>query len=162
MDSVITKALRTAVEAERHGAAFYSGLADKYSGNSELSVIFRLLSKDEAKHREQFEELLLSIDDNSYNAGPVDCEFLGAIDIAGHFPDMSDGGRRMEPEQALLSACSFEKETALFYMAIRGVIGNSPQLDAIIESEKQHVNQLQKIISSGVRFTLEARAQEKK
>ncbi len=152
MDDAIKTAVKTAIKAESLGVTFYAELAKKYADNPELNEMFKLLARDEVEHKKQFEDILNSLGDSVGSTDQADIEFLKSLDISVFFAGMESIDTKLTPAQVLESAFNFEKESVLYYSAMRDVIGKSPQLDEIIRIEKLHMSQLMKILASDSRF----------
>ena len=122
----------------------------------ELNEVFDRLRKDELIHEAQFKNLLDLVPEP--NEGDkarygVD-EYLKATAISEFFS--RDAFDRMAefsmPEEALQNAFKLEKNTLLFYQALRDVMGANDVLEEIIGTEKDHVISLLKVITTGAKF----------
>ena len=81
-------------------------------------------------------------------------QFLRATAISEFFRSDSfkDTDAIKDKTEALGRAFAFEKATHQYYQAMRDVIGESSELDAIIEAEKNHVVTLMKVILTDAKF----------
>jgi rubrerythrin len=150
-EMTVKKAIETAIKAEELGITFYSELAKKFLGNQELKTIFELLAKDEIEHKRQFGELLKGINvDSPFNKS--DSAFMAGIDLTSYFPALETVNMNLKPSDILRSAFDFEKDSVLYYSAIKDVIGSNPVIDEIIRMEKLHMTQLFKYISTDSKF----------
>lgn len=147
----VKRAIETAIKAEELGITFYSELARKLSANQELKSVFELLSKDEVEHKRQFTDLLKGIK-GDVSISKLDSAFMSGVDIASYFPAMETVNMNLKPSEILKSAYDFEKDSVLYYSAIRDIIGTNPVIDEIIRMEKLHMTQLFKYISTERKF----------
>jgi rubrerythrin len=152
VENILKTAIKTAIKAESLGVVFYADLAKKFDNDFDLNETFKLLARDEVEHKRQFEEILATVEENDIIPDEVNGVFLNGIDISAYFAGMEKIDTNLTPVQVLQSAFNFEKESVLYYSTIRDIIGKNPQLDQIIKIEKQHMNQLMKILASGSKF----------
>ena len=149
----VKDALRIAVETEQRGDKFYSELSRKYSDNIELREMFEFLAKDEKDHEKQFRKLLDKHGSDETEVGEVDGEFLEAVDLRKFFDKMKDIPEDLDPRDVLQIAFELEREAVLFFSTIRDILGESPELDEIIQIEKGHMTKVMKyIVNYGSRF----------
>lgn len=152
MEITMKGAFETAIRAEELGITFYSELARRFSKKPELKELFEILAKDEVEHKRQFTELLNNYGDQIFNANEMDGEFLKGVDISKFFPGMETVDDNIKPAAVLARAYAFEKESVLFYLGIRDVMGNSEQIEKIIKIEKEHVVKLMKYVLEEGKF----------
>jgi rubrerythrin len=154
-DESMARYIEMAILTERNGRDFYDSMAGRFSGDEEISSIFRQLSRDEAMHEAQFREIAAK-----YPAPPSRPDedallFLRATSIsrffARDFPQKAEQEVE-QPQDALMLAFQFEKSTLLFYGAIQSAHGESKALAEIIDMERQHLFQLMKVILTDARF----------
>ena len=156
-DVNLRESLLIAIDTERKGQELYKELENRFADkDSEISLIFHQLAKDEKKHERFFHSLL--VDAPTTPEGEVhsrDAEFLKAATISRFFERSSEElARSIESvENALTLAFQFEKTTLMFYLALDEVIGRQEQaLAEVIHAEKEHMNTLMKIILTEARF----------
>ncbi|MFP4368193.1 MAG: ferritin family protein [Candidatus Kapaibacterium sp.] len=145
-DIDLKDAIQIAIKAEDHGIKYYSELAQKFSKDQELKETFEKLAKDEVEHKSQFSDLMKSIDGKEFKMSAIDKEFIKGVNIEKFFEGMEVVDRHERAQAALTRAYAFEKESVLFYSGIRDIIGSSPELDKIIQYEKEHMTKLLKYI----------------
>ncbi len=148
----IRSAIETAIKAEELGITFYSELSRQYGKNAELKQMFELLAKDEVEHKRQFNDMLKDYGESNFETTDLDDEFLKCIDISKFFPGMDHIDPQMTPEAVLIRAYTFEKESVLYYMGMRDIIGKSAHLDEIIRIEKIHATRLMRYLLEGSKF----------
>jgi rubrerythrin len=152
----LRRAIEFAVATEEIGARFYERMAVKFSDEAEVAEVFAQLGRDEQVHRKQFAALLESVpatmdEKMDYQRG----EYLRAMAISEFF---SKTGPTRQTEQiqdcgqALSHALGLERAALGFYLAVREELGQSAELNAIIDAEKQHMAQLMKVITAGAKF----------
>jgi rubrerythrin len=153
----LRKAIEFAATTEAQGADFYRRMAAKFAGDPAVEAVFSQLARDEEVHRAQFGKLLEGVpasydDEVEYERA----QYLRAMAISEFFSPTS--GRLRNADQikdageALLNALELEKATLGYYRAMRDELGNNEALNAIIETEKQHLVRLMKVITTGAKF----------
>ncbi len=130
-------AIEIALKVEEKGAEVYNQLSEKYSSNPEISEAFKLLAKDEQIHFNQFLAIKKELPETLDVESEIDKEFLDTIDPSRFIAKFNLA--EADLLQILRVAYDFEKETYLFYTAVRDVIGGNDQLNKIIEYEKSHM-----------------------
>ena len=55
-------------------------------------------------------------------------------------------------QDALIRALAFERSTLFYYQSLRDILGDSPQIEKMIEAERSHVVVLMKVIVSDAKF----------
>jgi rubrerythrin len=149
--------LEFAVATEDVGAKFYAQLAEKFTGNPEVSNLFELLGKDEEEHKRQFSEMLRELPGApGASPSPEKGEYVRAMSVSeffsrdrGPFANIDKIGNR---DDALDKVFGFEKATLGFYQAVREMIGNDPVLNQVIDTEKGHITRIMKVIITGEKF----------
>lgn len=144
----IQEAIQRAIRAEEIGAKRYSELARNFSENEELKNAMELLAKDEAEHKKAFIELAAQFGGYTHASAEA-LEYLKYVDISKHFEDIEEDATLIE---VLRRALSFEKDSVLFYDALRDAVGKSEALDSIIDYEKGHVRKLMQYIIMEAQF----------
>jgi rubrerythrin len=151
----LREAVELAITTEQLGANFYNGMERKFSDDNELKDIFARLAKDEKAHEAQFKTILKSVPEDKPEEQRYELyQFLRATAISEFFRSDSfkDTDAIKDKTEALGRAFAFEKATHQYYQAMRDVIGESSELDAIIEAEKNHVVTLMKVILTDAKF----------
>ncbi len=137
------EALEQAVQTERLGNLFYTAAAEQFSGNKGVAELFRTLASKEQKHEQFFLELKEKMGDvdvenwddvSMYLRAIVESEFF-----LGKERSLSAIRNSSDIADAIRSAIGFEKETLLYFYAIRDAIGKHDIMDRIIAEERSHV-----------------------
>jgi rubrerythrin len=149
----LKNSIELAIETEKIGAKYYQELTERFANEPEIKNIFAQLAKDEKVHEQQFSELLKSLP----GEGKIDARhhaYLKAASVSEFFKtDTFKGIAKVEsPEEVMRRAFNFEKSTLFFYSALKEIIGESEQLDKIIEAEKLHVTNLMTVILEDAKF----------
>jgi rubrerythrin len=149
----LRKAIELAVATEELGARHYQELAKKFAGQGEVASVFEHLAEDEVSHEAQFRALLKEVPEDKQVAGDDESGLLLRAAATSQFFDKKALEENIEtPADALAKALAFERSTLFYYQSIRDVLGESPQLDEMIQAEKSHVTTLMKVILSDAEF----------
>ena len=136
--------ITAAVEIERRGFAFYERAAAG-STQSEDKEFFLFMAGEEKRHEKIFEEMLQRAGGLELPAGSSEAEYLEYVDLVldNHcmFLPEQQGEIRKDP---LRQAMDFEKDTILFFTAMRRLVSPAehPRIDACIEEEQRHLRLL--------------------
>ncbi|MCK5127219.1 MAG: hypothetical protein KAR42_13275 [candidate division Zixibacteria bacterium] len=152
----LRKAIELAVVTEQLGVEYYTRMERKFSDDSQLKEIFGRLVKDEKSHEAQFKKILEKTEeDDKLQAQYEKYQFLRATAISTHLrkEDFTEKAEKIDSAaDALGHALAFEKSTLQYYQAMKDILGESSQLQEIIDAEKQHVVALFKVIISDAKF----------
>ena len=145
-----------AIATEETGARFYSQLAERFSGNRELAVIFRQLGQDEEVHRDQFFDLLSHLPQEAGTSTAETSDYVRAMSMSEFFSrekgPLSQIDSVKSRDDALGKVFGFEKATLGYYQAAKDIIGENIALNQIIEAEKSHIARLMKLMITGAKF----------
>lgn len=139
----IREVVEQAIQTEKLGNEFYTLMAEKFKDNNELKKLFDLLAAHEAKHGRSFSGLLNKISDEEpegwdeiklYLRAIIDSEFFLGKDKC--LPSLE---HVKSTREAIDFALCFERETLLYYYALRETTGEKEILDEIINEEKNHI-----------------------
>ena len=139
----IREIIEQAIQTERLGNEFYTKMAEKFHENKELKKLFETLSAHEVKHGNSFIALREKIKDEEpegwdevtlYLRAIVDSEFFLGKDKC--LPSLEHVKTASE---AVDFALCFERETLLYYYALREATKDKEILDKIITEEKSHI-----------------------
>jgi rubrerythrin len=144
----LREAVEQAVQTEKLGYAFYRAVAEKFEDDGRMKELCETLADKEREHEKTFSDLAKVVRDE----GVVDWEevskYLRAIVESEFFlgkekslPSL-DGVK--DVAEAVRFAVGFEKETLLYFYAIRDLIKEKEVLSRIIEEEKSHIVWLNK------------------
>lgn len=151
----LRKAIELAITTEDMGADFYQRLHRKYKDDTEMAEIFERLAKDEKIHKAQFETILKHSEDAlSEHRGYEQMRWLRATAISEFFRDdaFKDTDQIEDRDEVLGRALSFEKATLQYYEALRDVIGEHPDLEKVINTEKDHVMSIVRLLPTDGKF----------
>lgn len=147
------KAVEFAIKTEEIGEKLYIKLAKKFAEEPETKALFEQLAKDEAVHQRQFRTLLDTLPQPD---GPIPYEqdqYLKAMAISNVFYGLNKAMADSDSlEDALHRALQLEKNTILFYTAMRETLGENEALEKMIEMEKGHAKQLMKHLITGAKL----------
>ena len=146
----IDEIMEMAIQTEKLGQQFYTGMADKFKKDAGLVNLFTTLASKEKTHERTFTNLKDTVAKNG--AEPVQWEevtnymrafvesefFLGkgkALPAMDHLRTVQD---------AVKFALGFEKETLLYFMELRSIVKEKAVVDGVIDEEKSHIVWLDK------------------
>jgi len=154
-DFTLRESIQLAITTEQLGREYYTRMAGKFKDDKDVVDVFTQLAKDEQNHEEQFKKILENVPQEENTPERYELyQYMRATAISEFF--QKDYFKKIEgiddPTQALVTALGMEKATLQFYKAIREVIGENKQLDAIIMMERNHVLSLVRIIPTDAKF----------
>jgi rubrerythrin len=139
----IREIIEQAIQTEKLGNEFYTKMAEKFHDDKELKKLFETLSAHEVRHGNSFVALKEKIRDEEpegwdevtlYLRAIVDSEFFLGKDKC--LPSLEHVKTASE---AVDFALCFERETLLYYYALREATKEKEILDKIITEEKSHI-----------------------
>jgi rubrerythrin len=139
----LREVVEQAVQTEKLGNEFYQEMAKRFRDNPGMKELCETLALKELAHEKRFSELMGVVKDD----GEVDWEevskYLRAIVESEFFlgkgkslPSL-DGVKTVA--DAVKLAIGFEKETLLYFYAIRDMIAGKDVVSQIIDEEKSHI-----------------------
>jgi len=142
---VIEQAIRT----ETLGNKFYKGLAKQFKDNESLAGLFRLLAEKESVHEAKFRELKEQLGSTVSEGSEEISEYMRAFVESEFFLGSEKALARMKKvsssEEAVMNAIGFEKETLLYFVGLRDMVGRKKAIvDAVIKEERSHIAWLNK------------------
>ncbi len=141
----IGEIMEMAIQTEKLGFQFYTGMAEKFKKDGGLAELFMTLASKEKVHEKTFTNLKESVEQHgtepvlwdevsNYMRAFVESEFfLGkgkALPTMDHIKTVKD---------AVTFALSFEKETLLYFLELRSIVKEKSAVDGIISEEKSHI-----------------------
>jgi rubrerythrin len=139
----LSEVIEEAVQTEKLGYQFYTSMSRKFSENSALRRLFDTLAAKEQGHEKTFSDLRekASRDErvdwdevSKYLRAIVESEFfLGKGKALPSLDSVKTVG------EAVKFALQFEKETLLYFHAIREAVKEKGVVDEIIAEEKSHI-----------------------
>jgi len=151
----LRKVFDLAISTEEMGAKYYDELARKFAGEAELSGTFAQLAKDETAHAAQFRQLLGDLPTDRAVEEHSDEHLLLRAAVSSQFFDKSfyDAASAVATlKDALARALAFERSTLFYYQSLKDVLGDSPQLNGLIQAEKNHMTALMRVMLSDAKF----------
>ncbi|MHB8881243.1 MAG: ferritin family protein [Thermodesulfovibrionales bacterium] len=144
----IREVVEQAVRAERLGYDYYSSMSLRHAKDRGLSDLFGKLAAKELEHEKKFQDLEKGWHDEEPEGWEEVSEYLRVIVESEFFLGSNKALRSLEQvttvEAAVKFAVGFEKETLLYYYAVRKMLKDKSIIDVIIEEEKSHIIQLGK------------------
>jgi rubrerythrin len=139
----LSEVIEEAVQTEKLGYQYYSEMSKKFSENIRLRELFDLLASKEQGHEKKFTELK----EKASSEERVDWEevskYLRAIVESEFFLGKGKSLPSMERiktvADAVKLALGFEKQTLLFFHAIRDAVKEKSVVDEIIAEERSHI-----------------------
>ena len=150
----LRKAIEVAVATEELGAKYYKEIAAKFSGEAEVARVFQQLAQDEEAHESQFRRLLDEVPPEN-EVGQDDAGLLLRAAAMSQFFDkkmLADTAEIKSPADALAKALAFERSTLFYYQSLKDILGESNQLQKMIDAERDHVTTLMRVVVSDARF----------
>lgn len=133
--------IASAVEIERRGFAFYEQAAIA-TDMPEDRDFFMFMAKEEKRHEKIFEAMLTRAGGLELPAGSDAGEYLEYVDLLLDNHSLFMPGQREALQQdPLHQAIAFEKDTILFFTAMRHLVDPSEisSIDACIQEEQRHL-----------------------
>lgn len=144
----IREVVEQAVRTERLGYEFYTAIAKRFEKNDGLKRLFETLANKELVHEKMFLELRDMMGEEEPEAWADVSEYMRAIVESEFF---LGGGKSLPSldhlktvEDAVRFAMGFEKETLLYFHALRDAVQQKDVVDEIINEEKSHIMWLAK------------------
>jgi rubrerythrin len=151
----LRRAIEMAVVTEELGGKYYQDLAQKFADERTVAEVFEQLAQDEVSHEARFREFLKQLPEEEEIAGREESYHLLRAAAQSEFFDKGAFENLSEirtSTDALTRALAFEKSTLFFYRSLEDVLGKSPQLGLLIQSEKNHVITIMKVLTTDARF----------
>ncbi len=150
----IDEILEMAVQTEKLGYQFYTGMADKFKSDGGLVKLFTTLASKEKVHEKTFTELKDMV--KKKGAEPVEWEEVTNYMRAFVESEFFLGGSKSLPamdhirttKDAVKFALGFEKETLLYFWELRSIVKEKGVVDEVINEEKSHIMWLDKFRQS--------------
>jgi rubrerythrin len=142
----LSEVIEQAVQTERLGYQFYMTTAAKFKEDPALKELFELLAAKEKGHEKKFSELKGHVKDEDMVEWEEVSKYLRAIVESEFFLGSDKSLLSLSDvktvEEAVRSALGFEKETLLYFYAIKDLMKKKDVLEEIIEEEKSHITWL--------------------
>ncbi len=142
----VREIVEQAVQTEKLGYDFYSGMSKKFTKESKLKNLFDALAVMEQQHENLFIELRDKEEDRNIENPEEVSAYLRAIVESEFFLGKNKSLPALEHlksvKDAVHFALGFERETLLYYYGLKDVIGDDGVLSEIINEEKSHIRWL--------------------
>lgn len=135
--------IEMAIQTERLGYQFYTGMAEKFKENGRLKDLFHTLALKEQSHEAVFMQLKKEASYETvenpeevghYMRAMVESEFF--IGKGKSLPSL-DNVKSIS--DAVDFALGFEKETLLYFIGLRSMFSETGPIDAVINEERSHI-----------------------
>jgi len=148
----IREVVEQAVRTERLGYEFYTTIAKRFEKNDGLKRLFETLAGKELIHEKMFLELREMMGGEEPEAWADVSEYMRAIVESEFFLAREKSLPSLDHvktvEDALHFALGFEKETLLYFYALRDAVQEKDMVDEIINEERSHIMWLAKFKDS--------------
>ena len=148
----IREVVEQAVRTERLGYEFYTTIAKRFEKNDGLKRLFETLAGKELIHEKMFLELREMMGGKEPEAWADVSEYMRAIVESEFFLAREKSLPSLDHvktvEDALHFALGFEKETLLYFYALRDAVQEKDMVDEIINEERSHIMWLAKFKDS--------------
>lgn len=139
----IREVIEQAVQTERLGHHFYIAMAKRFGDNEGLRKLFETLAVKELRHEKAFAELKEITVDVEPGGWEEVSQYLRAIVESEFFLGKEKSLPSLEHVKTAADAVSFaigfEKETLLYFYAIRDAVKEKEIVDEIINEERSHI-----------------------
>lgn len=139
----ISEVIEQAVQTEKLGYSFYTKMAKKFEKDEGLKKLFSTLAEKELQHEKVFEDLKKTVKDNAPAGWDEVSRYLRAIAESEFFIGKNKALPNLEHvktvKDAVKFAMGFEKETLLYYYALKDALKEKDIMDKIIAEEKSHI-----------------------
>lgn len=144
----VREVVEQAVRTEKLGYEFYTSMMQRFTENKPLQEFFGSLANKEKEH----EQIFLALEGTVKDDAPTDWEevslYLRAIVESEFFLGTNKSLLALEQvrsiRDAVTYALGFEKETLLYFYALREVVQEKDIVGKIIAEEKSHIIALRK------------------
>ncbi len=151
----IREVVEQAIRTEKLGFEFYSTIAKKFEKDEGLKRLFETLASKERLHERRFLELKERMNDEEPEAWADVSEYMRAIVesefFLGREKSLPSFDHVATVEDAVRFAMGFEKETLLYFYALRDAVKEKDVVDEIINEERSHVMWLAKFKDNFIR-----------
>ncbi|MDA8100666.1 MAG: ferritin family protein [Nitrospiraceae bacterium] len=141
----IDEVLEMAVQTERLGYQFYTSMAEKFKNDKALVDLFSTLASKERNHEKVFTDLKNMV--TKSGTDPVEWQevsnymraFVESEFFLGRGKSLPSMDHIKSVKDAVKFAMGFEKETLLYFLALRGVVREKEMVDEVVNEEKSHI-----------------------
>jgi len=141
----IDEILEMAIQTEKLGYQFYTGMSEKFKNDDGLVSLFTTLATKEKGHERTFTNLKDFV--AKHGTEPVQWEevtsymraFVESEFFLGRGKSLPSMDHVNTVQDAVKFALGFEKEALLYFMELRTVVREKDVVDMIINEEKSHI-----------------------
>jgi rubrerythrin len=139
----VREVVEQAVRTEKLGYEFYTSMMQRFADNKPLQEFFGSLANKEKEH----EQVFLALEGTIVDDEPADWEevslYLRAIVESEFFLGKNKSLPALEQvktiRDAVTFAIGFEKETLLYFYALKDVVQEKDAVEKIIAEERSHI-----------------------
>jgi rubrerythrin len=139
----LSEVIEEAVQTEKLGYQFYTEMSKKFSENGRLRELFDTLALKEKEHDRKFSDLKEKVSSEEMVDWEEVSKYLRAIVESEFFLGRGKSLPSMEHVKtvadAVKLALGFEKQTLLYFHAIRDAVKEKSVVDEIIAEERSHI-----------------------
>ena len=139
----LREVVEQAIQTEKLGNEFYTKMAERFHDHSELKKFFELLAGQETKHELSFSRLKDKLTGQDVEGWDEVTQYLRAIVDSEFFLGKDKCLPSLEhvktATEAIDFSLCFERETLLYYYALREALKEKEIIDAIIKEERSHI-----------------------
>jgi rubrerythrin len=139
----LSEIIEEAVQTEKLGYQFYTSMSQKFRDNGDLRELFDTLATKEQGHEKKFSDLRMKASGDERVDWDEVSKYLRAIVESEFFLGKGKALPSLDSVktvgEAVKFALQFEKETLLYFHAIRDAVNEKDVIDEIIAEEKSHI-----------------------
>jgi rubrerythrin len=139
----MNEVIEQAVQTERLGYEFYAGMAERFEKDEKFRKFFETLAVKEQEHERTFAGLKERIGDQSLEGWEEASKYMRAIVESEFFLGKDKTLPSLEHletiEDAIRFAIGFERETLLYFHALKDIVKEKELINEIINEEKVHI-----------------------
>ncbi len=139
----LNEVIEEAVQTEKLGYRFYTEMARRFGENAKLRELFDTLALKEQGHEQKFTELKGKVSGEEMVDWEEVSKYLRAIVESEFFLGKGKSLPSMEQiktvSDVIKLALGFEKQTLLYFHAIRDAVKEKSVVDEIIAEERSHI-----------------------
>jgi len=144
----IDEIMEMAIQTEKLGYQFYTGMAEKFKKDDGLVKLFTTLANKEKVHERTFTGLKDMV--AKHGTEPIEWEevtnymraFVESQFFLGKAKALPSMDHVKTVQDAVLFALGFEKETLLYFFELRSIVKEKEVVDEVINEEKSHIRWL--------------------
>lgn len=139
----LREVVEMAIQTERLGTEFYTGMAAKFKDHEGLNTLFKTLAAMEVKHERTFTKMLDTVTEAEAAAWEEAQPYMRAMVESEFFLGKGKALPNLDHvttvREAADFALGFEKESTLFFMGLKGAVKDKALVEDIINEEMSHI-----------------------